>query len=172
MRAPIRRQPERPASILILDADADPAAPEASDIAYVTEVVLDAEGTASFTAALPDGLDYWLASSVPGGERYVAMLDGSPGDPGADADGAADGPADGGSSGGGLSQPGRGGQAAQEPGSADVAGLGRARHHSPVLARQRSAASAAAAAMSSSISGERRTANETYAPRPPATGRP
>ncbi|WP_423494539.1 hypothetical protein IM711_02505 [Microbacterium esteraromaticum] len=67
------------ATVLVLDADADPYAPTQGDIAYVAEVVADAEGAASFRAALPAGLDYWLASTPAEGERYVAMLDGSAG---------------------------------------------------------------------------------------------
>ncbi|WDH79034.1 hypothetical protein PTQ19_00915 [Microbacterium esteraromaticum] len=66
-------------TVLVLDADADPHAPAQGDIAYVAEVVADAEGTAAFRAALPAGLNYWLASTPAEGERYVAMLDGSAG---------------------------------------------------------------------------------------------
>ncbi len=93
------------ATVLVLDADADPHAPAQDDIAYVAEVVADAEGTAAFRAALPAGLDYWLASTPADGERYVAMLDGSVGGgdgTGGDGDGGgSDGGGDGGDGTGG-----------------------------------------------------------------------
>ncbi|MGO2684143.1 hypothetical protein [Microbacterium sp.] len=87
---------DRSATVLVLDADADPDAPAESDIAYVAEVLTNAEGVAAFRASLPDGLDYWLASTVDGGDRYVAMLDGS-----GDGDDGGDGGGDGGGGGGG-----------------------------------------------------------------------
>ncbi|KDA06172.1 hypothetical protein DC31_12120 [Microbacterium sp. CH12i] len=92
------------ATVLILDADADPDAPTEASIAYVAEVLTDAEGVASFRASLPEGLDYWLASAADGGERYVAMLDGSEGSPGGDGsgDGDAGGDDDAGDSGDGA----------------------------------------------------------------------
>jgi len=91
---------DRAATVLVLDADADPDAPAESDIAYVAEVLTDAEGIASFRAALPEGLDYWLASTVDGGDRYVAMLDGSEGGGGGDDGGDGDGGDNGGGEGG------------------------------------------------------------------------
>ncbi|WP_417510849.1 hypothetical protein [Microbacterium sp.] len=104
---------ERTATVLVLDADADPDAPTEANIAYVAEVPTDASGVASFRAVLPEGLDYWLASTVDGGERYVAMLDGSVPDDGSnggdDGDGDGDGgDGDGGSDGGGTGDNGSG----------------------------------------------------------------
>lgn len=129
------------ATVLVLDADADPDAPVQTDIAYVTEIVADAEGTASFRAVLPDGLDYWLASTVTDGDRYVAMLDGSEGGPGdgdpgdgdtdgGDTDGGTDG-GDGGESGddgnpGSGSDSGAGGSVSEGSGDADLATTGMA----------------------------------------------
>ncbi|MGX1794129.1 hypothetical protein ACWIDW_14440 [Microbacterium sp. NPDC055312] len=95
---------EHRASVLVLDAEADPNAPRQDDIAFVTEVVADADGTAQLRVQLPRDLDYWLASTVDGGERYVARLDASGGgDGGGDGDGGGgggDGGGDGGSDGG------------------------------------------------------------------------
>ncbi|MGO2745303.1 hypothetical protein [Microbacterium sp.] len=82
---------DKTATVLVLDADANPDAPTQASIAYVTEVLTDADGVASFHAALPEGLDYWLASTVDGGDRYVAMLDGSEGGSGGE-DGDPGGP--------------------------------------------------------------------------------
>lgn len=91
----------QPASILVLQSESDPAAPADEDIAFVTEVMVDDAGIGTFRAALPSGLDYWLATTAQGGERYVAMLDGSEvgggdedGD-GGDSDGGSDGGSDG-----------------------------------------------------------------------------
>lgn len=92
---------EHRASVLVLDAEADPNAPRQDDIAFVTEVVADADGTAQLRVQLPRDLDYWLASTVDGGERYVARLDASGGgDGGGDGDGGGGG-GDGGGDGGG-----------------------------------------------------------------------
>lgn len=92
---------EQDASVLVLDSGADPDAPTEADIAFASQVVLDEAGTASFTAHLEDGLDYWLASTADE-ERYVAMLDGSAGggDDGSDDDGSGDDGSDGDGSGG------------------------------------------------------------------------
>ncbi|SJM44342.1 Cellulose-binding domain protein [Frigoribacterium sp. JB110] len=92
---------EQDASVLVLDSGADPDAPTEADIAFASQVVLDEAGTASFTAHLEDGLDYWLASTADD-ERYVAMLDGSAGggDDGSDDDGSGDDGSDGDGSGG------------------------------------------------------------------------
>lgn len=112
------------ATVLVLDADADPKAPEESDIAYVAEVLTDEQGIASFRAALPGGLDYWLASTVTGGERYVAMLDGSegvdPGGDGGDGDGTGDG--DGSGDGDGTGDGDGGGAGGSEGGGGGGAG--------------------------------------------------
>ncbi|MGP6172165.1 hypothetical protein ACTU6V_13275 [Microbacterium sp. A204] len=85
---------ERTATVLVLDANADPDAPTEANIAYVAEVPTDASGVASFRAVLPEGLDYWLASTVDGGERYVAMLDGSVPDDGSNGGGDGGGTGD------------------------------------------------------------------------------
>lgn len=87
------------ASVLVLDAEADPNAPRQDDIAFITEVVADADGTGQLRVQLPRDLDYWLATTVDGGERYVARLDASGGG-GGDGDGGGDG-GDGGGDGGG-----------------------------------------------------------------------
>lgn len=107
-------------TVLVLDADADPYAPTQGDIAYVAEVVADAEGAASFRAALPAGLDYWLASTPAEGERYVAMLDGSAG--GGDGGGDGDGSGGDGSGGDGSGGDGSGGDGEGDGSDGDADG--------------------------------------------------
>lgn len=116
------------ASVLVLDAEADPNAPRQDDIAFVTEVVADADGTAQLRVQLPRDLDYWLASTVDGGERYVARLDASGGgdgggNGGGDGDGGDDG--GGGDGDGGVGGDGGGSDGGNHGGGSDVDAGGR-----------------------------------------------
>lgn len=118
------------ATVLVLDADADPHAPAQGDIAYVSEVIADADGTAAFRATLPAGLDYWLASTPEDGVRYVAMLDGSAG--GGDGDGGSGGDGPGGDGPGGDGNDGDGSGAGD--GGADGEGSSSGADHEGDLA--------------------------------------
>lgn len=73
------------ASVVILTADADPAAPTDGQIAFLDQVELDDQGGATVTLVLPqaDLTRYQLAvASSAGGERYIApLVDGGPSSP-------------------------------------------------------------------------------------------